>query len=64
MKRRYVAKSFGDGRQRRWGVYDLRTASWPVNRVPFGAVKQNIRTEEEAQTEADRLEKADGPTMG
>lgn len=59
MKRRFIAKMVNPSDPRKsahvWGVYDLETASWPVHRS-FGTVKQNMKTEAEAQTEADRVE--------
>lgn len=52
---RYVAKAIQRPRSVRWGVYDRQEASWPVQRPDLGKVKQEMRTEAEAQTEADRL---------
>lgn len=48
---RYVAKKIDKG----WGVYDTQFASWPMERAEFGRVKQDHKTEADAQAEADRL---------
>ena len=55
-ERRYIAKQFGLGRYQFWGVYDKDMASWPISTADLGMVKQNMRTQAEAQVEADRCE--------
>ena len=55
-RRRFIAKEFGLGRAKVWGVYDREKASWPITTAVTGRVKQNMKTEAEAQTEADRCE--------
>lgn len=55
-QRRFVAKSFGTGRNLRWGVYDRATASWPIHRPELGMVAQAMTTEAAAQAEAARCE--------
>jgi hypothetical protein len=57
-ERRYVAKQFTQGRHKLWGVYDQVSYSWPVINRELGQVKQNMKSEAEAQAEADRCEEA------
>lgn len=52
---RFIAKLKRFPRSVRWGVYDQHRASWPVRTPETGRVKQDLRSEEEAQAEADRL---------
>lgn len=54
---RAVAKETTLGKRKVWGVYDAERASWPAQVPEFGKVKQDLPTEEEAQAEADRLNK-------
>lgn len=51
MKIRFVAKQINKS----WGVYDIQRGSWPVQTPELGLVKQDLKTEAEAQAEADRL---------
>lgn len=57
VKRRFIAKQRMDA-HRTWGVYDTERAAWPIMmRPPVGPVQQQLKTEAEAQAEADRVEK-------
>jgi hypothetical protein len=49
---RVIAKQDRKG----WGVYDRERASWPIQVPGFGRVAQDLRSQEEAETEAQRLE--------
>lgn len=50
-----IAKQTTLGRSKIWGVYDTERASWPALVPGFGRVEQAHGSEEDAQAEADRL---------
>lgn len=56
-ERRFVAKSYGKGRQLRWGVFDRAMSSWPIHRPDLGMVAQAMTNQAAAEAEADRCEK-------
>ena len=50
-----IAKQTTRGRSQVWGVYDTERGSWPALVSGFGRVEQVHGSEEDAQAEADRL---------
>lgn len=56
VKYRFKVKPLKNGNKTVWGVYDMETGSYPLNRKLTGPVEQDHATEALAKVEVDRLE--------